>query len=88
MRICIASIVISFELIVVLCSDFLTVYRNVQGSDKQIDAGLKSLKMNGFINYFGLQRFGTNIAVPTHVVGKALLLGDWQRVCSPYLLYY
>lgn len=58
----------------------------MQGSEEQINAGLKSLETNGFINYFGLQRFGTNIAVPTHVVGKALLLGDWQRVRNRHVI--
>ena len=31
----------------------------------------------GFINYFGLQRFGTNAHVPTHLVGVALLRRDF-----------
>ena len=34
------------------------------------------LNAQGFINYFGLQRFGTG-SVPTHVVGRALLKKEW-----------
>jgi tRNA pseudouridine13 synthase len=32
----------------------------------------------GFVNYFGLQRFGTGGA-PTHAVGAALATGAWER---------
>ncbi|XP_034239113.1 LOW QUALITY PROTEIN: pseudouridylate synthase 7 homolog [Thrips palmi] len=60
-------------------NQFRIVLRHVDGSEEQIKSGLESLKKNGFINYYGLQRFGTNKAVPTHRVGKALLLGDWQK---------
>lgn len=36
---------------------------------------LESLKSKGFVNYFGMQRFGTQ-SVPTHAVGLAMLSGD------------
>lgn len=35
------------------------------------------LGKNGFINYFGLQRFGSG-SVPTHSIGAALLRGEWK----------
>lgn len=35
------------------------------------------LGKNGFINYFGLQRFGSG-SVPTHAIGAALLRGEWK----------
>ena len=35
-----------------------------------------ALAAGGFINYFGLQRFGTGAGPPTHVVGGALLRGE------------
>ena len=31
----------------------------------------------GFVNYFGLQRFGTG-AVPTHAIGLAMLQRNWK----------
>lgn len=37
---------------------------------------METLKTQGFINYFGMQRFGT-APIPTHVVGLALLRSDW-----------
>lgn len=42
-------------------------------------ANLESLKEIGFINYYGPQRFGTR-HVPTHFIGKQLILGRWQEV--------
>lgn len=60
-------------------NQFKIALRHVEGSEEQINAGLESLKKHGFINYYGLQRFGTNKAVPTHSIGKSLLLGDWQK---------
>lgn len=36
---------------------------------------LAVLKTRGFVNYFGMQRFGTQ-SVPTHAVGLAMLAGD------------
>ncbi|XP_059153682.1 pseudouridylate synthase 7 homolog [Physella acuta] len=57
---------------------FTIVLRNVQGSTETVDNAISSLKANGFINYFGMQRFGTT-SVPTHKVGCALLHGDWEK---------
>ena len=49
------------------------------GNLDAITLNLESLKEFGFINYYGSQRFGTR-HVPTHHVGKQLLLGNWQEV--------
>ena len=57
---------------------FTIVLRNVQANSKDIDVALESLKNRGFINYFGMQRFGTH-TVPTHSVGLALLCCDWSK---------
>jgi tRNA pseudouridine13 synthase len=47
----------------------------VTGSDEQIAAAMQSLKTHGFINYYGMQRFGTT-CVPTHHIGRyALYIG-------------
>ena len=43
-----------------------------------VAASLRTLSESGFINYFGLQRFGTG-ATPTHVVGRSLLKKDFTR---------
>ncbi|KAG7894020.1 hypothetical protein KL908_002297 [Ogataea polymorpha] len=38
----------------------------------------KSIDKYGFINYFGMQRFGT-FSVSTHEVGKCLLQSEWKK---------
>lgn len=43
--------------------------RNISGTDEQVNQALTSLKQTGFINYYGMQRFGTT-AVPTQQVGR------------------
>ena len=39
-------------------------------NENTIANGIESLKKNGFINYFGLQRFGNCSEIPTHFIGK------------------
>ncbi|ETK90696.1 hypothetical protein L915_05584 [Phytophthora nicotianae] len=48
-------------------------------SDEQIHAAVRSWSERGFINYFGLQRFGTK-AIATHEIGRAILQRDHKRV--------
>lgn len=49
--------------------DNLGPYRNITGTDDQVEQAMNSLKEIGFINYYGMQRFGTT-AVPTYQVGR------------------
>ncbi|KAJ6397715.1 hypothetical protein OIU77_018680 [Salix suchowensis] len=49
----------------------------IADSEDTIKAAADSLGRHGFINYFGLQRFGTG-SVPTHLIGAALLRGEWK----------
>lgn len=48
-------------------------------SDEQIHAAVDSWSSRGFINYFGLQRFGTK-SIPTHEIGRAILQRDYKLV--------
>ena len=43
--------------------------RNITGTDEQVQQAMQSLRETGFINYYGMQRFGTT-AVPTYQVGR------------------
>lgn len=63
---------------------FRIALRNVTGSDDLIEESLKNLKENGFINYYGLQRFGNDKEVPTFEIGIQLLLGNWKEVFLKY----
>ncbi|XP_062403560.1 pseudouridylate synthase 7 homolog isoform X2 [Sardina pilchardus] len=58
---------------------FTVVVRNIDGSEEQIKQAMASLRDTGFINYYGMQRFGTT-AVPTYQVGKAILQNNWNEV--------
>merc|ERR550519_374551 len=56
---------------------FELVIRNVSEGSDVTEPILKYFVENGFINYFGMQRFGT-MSVGTHEIGRALLKSDWQ----------
>ncbi|XP_031825669.1 pseudouridine synthase 7 [Nomia melanderi] len=58
---------------------FRIALRNVNGTDEQIEKTMVSLKKNGFINYYGLQRFGSVVSIPTYEIGKTLLQGKWNE---------
>ncbi|XP_066561607.1 pseudouridylate synthase 7 homolog isoform X2 [Amia ocellicauda] len=58
---------------------FTVVIRNISGSDQQVEQAMTSLRDTGFINYYGMQRFGTT-AVPTYQVGRAILQNSWKEV--------
>ena len=51
------------------CYWLVVSHRNITGTDDQVQQAMTSLRETGFINYYGMQRFGTT-AVPTHQVGK------------------
>ncbi|PIA45026.1 hypothetical protein AQUCO_01700525v1 [Aquilegia coerulea] len=56
----------------------------IADSEDTIRSAADSLGRNGFINYFGLQRFGSG-SVPTHLIGAALLRGEWKTAVSLFL---
>ncbi|NP_001016884.1 pseudouridylate synthase 7 homolog [Xenopus tropicalis] len=58
---------------------FTVVLRNVTGTSEQIVQAMTSLRDIGFINYYGMQRFGTT-AVPTYQVGRAILQSNWNEM--------
>uniref|UniRef100_A0A673JWB9 Pseudouridylate synthase 7 homolog n=1 Tax=Sinocyclocheilus rhinocerous TaxID=307959 RepID=A0A673JWB9_9TELE len=60
---------------------FTVVLRNISGTQEQVEQAMTSLRETGFINYYGMQRFGTT-AVPTHrhTVGRAILQNNWKEV--------
>ncbi|KAI7874417.1 tRNA pseudouridine synthase D [Lichtheimia hyalospora FSU 10163] len=61
---------------------FSIVLRDVSGiSEQEIVRSIESLKENGFINYFGMQRFGTG-AIMTHEIGYQILKKDFQEACE------
>ncbi|KAF8845835.1 tRNA pseudouridine synthase D [Paxillus ammoniavirescens] len=63
-------------------NEFVITLRNMQvDSMDTLDRAMNSMKHKGFINYYGMQRFGT-AAVPTHTIGLAFLQSDWHKAVS------
>lgn len=65
-------------------NEFLITIRDVKPASNDtetlealVESGFNSLKTNGFINYYGMQRFGT-FSVPTFAYGIKLLKDDWK----------
>ncbi|KAH7887645.1 tRNA pseudouridine synthase D [Phlebopus sp. FC_14] len=72
----------SLELGMLKGNQFVITLRNVQtDSIENIERAMNSMKHNGFINYYGMQRFGT-AAVPTHTIGLAFLKSDWHKAVA------
>lgn len=61
---------------------FTIVLRDVQGIDEnELQASLESLQQNGFLNYFGMQRFGTS-SVLTHTIGVAIMKKNYEEASN------
>ena len=59
---------------------FRIALRNVHSSNDLIERSALNLASNGFINYYGLQRFGKFKDAPSHLIGLKLLTGQWKEV--------
>ncbi|KAI8366468.1 pseudouridine synthase [Choanephora cucurbitarum] len=58
---------------------FTIVLRDVKGAnEEELEVSLQSLKQNGFLNYFGMQRFGTSV-VSTHTIGCAIMKKKFEE---------
>nr|CAH7742870.1 unnamed protein product [Callosobruchus chinensis] len=60
-------------------NNFRIALRNVVASEDVIEKALNQVKELGFINYYGLQRFGNDKEVPTYEIGIKFLLGHWKE---------
>lgn len=61
---------------------FVLVLRNIQGStDDQINDSFQLIKEKGFVNYYGMQRFGTS-STGTQQVGIHVLRGEYETACN------
>lgn len=57
---------------------FDVVLREIGEDADTIEAACKALQERGYINYFGLQRFGKG-AVSSHLIGRELFFNRWER---------
>lgn len=60
--------------------------KNLNFIKETVQQRLRSLHDNGYLNYFGLQRFGT-YTVRTDIIGRDILKGDFQAACDDILFY-
>lgn len=51
----------------------------------QLEENLNKLKENGFINYFGMQRFGSR-EVGTHNIGVEVLKKNFKKIIETLIL--
>ncbi|KAA8573068.1 hypothetical protein EYC84_003601 [Monilinia fructicola] len=58
----------------------------VQLAEKIVGDAIEHLKTHGFLNYFGLQRFGT-FAIGTHEIGKFILRGNFKGAVDALLTF-
>lgn len=63
---------------------FTLVLRDLKGETSAIESALFSLKGNGFVNYFGLQRFGTS-SLGSHHLGEMLLKEQYKQAIEAIL---
>ena len=62
---------------------FSITLRALNHSQERVAAACETLGQSGFINYFGLQRFGQGSgAGRSHDIGRALFRGEWRAACD------
>ncbi|KAK3401045.1 pseudouridine synthase [Sordaria brevicollis] len=61
-----------------------SVDQRVRKLREAVEFGLAYLQRHGYINYYGLQRFGT-YAIGTHLLGMKVLKGDYEGVLNDIL---
>ncbi len=54
-------------------------------SEQEISESIQALESSGFINYFGMQRFGTS-SISTPEIGIQILKEDFEKACDFILL--
>lgn len=64
---------------------FRIALRNVMAEDDVVNKACEHLRDKGFINYYGLQRFGTRQSTPTYSVGLHLLQGHFKEAINAIL---
>ena len=62
-------------------NQFCVCFRFIEGLNnikEDLDLITKSLNEKGFVNYFGMQRFGVG-NIPTHIIGKCVIKKMWKE---------
>ncbi|CAI2361379.1 unnamed protein product [Moneuplotes crassus] len=67
---------------------FSLAIRFIEGvTDEEIKQNVENISTNGFLNYFGMQRFGC-FNIMTHTIGKEAIKQNWKEVIRMMLSQY
>jgi len=58
-------------------NQFCVALRFIKGNKESIIKRIESVEENGFLNYYGMQRFGCS-CIPTHKVGLYIIKNKWD----------
>lgn len=67
-------------------NEFTIVLRSITNSVSIIEEAIHSWTANGFINYYGLQRFGHSSKSKSFEIGKYLIRGEWSHAIDLILM--
>ncbi|KAK4143626.1 pseudouridine synthase [Dichotomopilus funicola] len=67
-----------------LSGDNCSLVQRMNMIQQAVECGLAYLKHNGYINYYGLQRFGT-YTIGTHLLGMKILQGEYESFIDDIL---
>ena len=65
----------------ILGNSFQIVLRSVNSTEETINQVCNQVKTNGFVNYFGLQRFGSG-ATRSHMIGLGIFKGNYVETIN------
>ncbi|KAL8999873.1 MAG: hypothetical protein Q9169_001414 [Polycauliona sp. 2 TL-2023] len=58
----------------------------IEKASAVVGIAIKNFAEHGFINYYGLQRFGS-FSTGTHIIGRSMLQGDFKTACEGILWF-
>ena len=59
-------------------NQFCVALRFLKGNKDSVANRIESLRKNGFLNYYGMQRFGCS-CIPTHKIGLLVIRNNWEE---------
>ncbi|KAA0186221.1 tRNA pseudouridine synthase D [Fasciolopsis buskii] len=65
---------------------FTVVLRSVEASDSIVREGIEAWQRDGFVNYYGLQRFGHSTKARSFDTGRYIIQSDWESAILHILL--
>ncbi|KAL9008063.1 MAG: hypothetical protein Q9173_006774 [Seirophora scorigena] len=67
--------------------DGLDLDTKIERASSTLSSVFENFSLHGFLNYFGLQRFGS-FSTGTHTIGRSMLQGDFKSACEAILSFH